>query len=196
MLRSLAPHLAEGLRAVVPLGDVDATGAIKEPGLLPLVDDLSLVAITAAAQTMPNQVADWRARHRPQAITALAARLKRLERGAEVPPDVIPRARLQTRGGRWLVAHAIRRAGAEPGGQIAVILNVAQPVEIAPLLLAAYALTPRGMTNAALVLAGRSTDAIAAALVISPNTVQQHLKAMFGRMNVRSHRHLVARILV
>ena len=144
---------------------------------------------------MLGEVADWPARAGvPQAITAVAARLKRLERDAEAPPDLMPRARLRTCAGCWLVAHASRLAGAEPGGHIAVILQAARPAEVAPLLLAAYALTPREMEVAALVLAGRSTDAIAAALVISPYTVQQHLKAMFEKIGVRSRRELVARV--
>ena len=86
------------------------------------------------------------------------------------------------------MAHASRLAAGEPGGQIAVILEVARPVEVAPPLLAAYALTPRETEVAALVLAGHSTEAIAATLVISPFTVQQHLKAMFEKVGVRSRR--------
>jgi len=106
----------------------------------------------------------------------------------------MPRVRLRTRGGRWLVAHASRLAGAGQDGQIAVILKVAQPAEVAPLMLAAYALTPRETEVATLVLAGRPTDAIAAALFISPLTVQQHLKSMFEKVGVRSRRELVARV--
>ena len=194
-LRSLAPHLAEGLRAAVLLGAAHVTPAADGPGLLLLADDLSVIAMTAAAQTLLDEVADRPTRATlPPAITAVAARLKQLERDAEVPPDLLPRARFRTPAGRWLVAHASRLAGGEPGGQIAVILEVARPVEVAPLLLAAYALTPRETELAALVLAGQSTEAIAAALVISPHTVQQHLKAMFEKVGVRSRRELVARI--
>jgi DNA-binding CsgD family transcriptional regulator len=93
-----------------------------------------------------------------------------------------------------LVAHASRLTGAEVSGPIAVILEVAQPMEVAPLLLAAQRLTPRETDVAALVLAGRSTAAIAAALVISPYTVQQHLKSIFEKMGVRSRRELVMRV--
>ena len=195
-LRSLAPHLAEGLRAAVLLEATEATPAADGPGLLLLADDLSLLAVTAAAERMMDELADRPHRGElPQVVTAVAARLKRLERDAEAA-DLMPRVRVRTRAGRWLVAHASRLAGAntESQGQIAVILEAAQPAEVAPLLLAAYALTPRETEIAALVLAGRSTEAIAAALVISPFTVQQHLRAMFEKVGVRSRRELVARV--
>src|SRR5579859_1409458 len=198
LLHGLAPHLAEGLRAAVLLGSVDTAPVAAGPGLLLLADDFSVVAMTAAAQAMVEEIADWPLRRElPQAITAVAACLQRLERDAEAPYDLLPRVRMQTRAGRWLVVHASRLAGSgvEPGGQIAVILEAAQPLEMAPLVLAAYALTPREREVATLVLAGRSTAAIAATLVISPLTVQQHLKAMFEKLGVRSRRELVARLL-
>ena len=75
-----------------------------------------------------------------------------------------------------------------------MIIEVARPAEVAPLLPAAYTLTPRETEVAALVLAGRSTEAIAAALMISPHTVRQLLKAMFEKVGVRSRRELVARV--
>jgi len=194
-LRSLAPHLGEGLRAAVLLAATAATPVADGPGLLLLADDLSLVASTAAAERLLGELADGsHAGELPQVVTAVATRLKQVERDAEAPPDLMPRARVRSHGGRWLVAHASRLAGAEPGGQIAVIVEAAQPREVAPLLLAAYALTPRETELAHLVLAGRSTEAIAAALGISPLTVQQHLKAMFEKVGVRSRRELVARI--
>ncbi|MGH2584632.1 MAG: helix-turn-helix transcriptional regulator [Dehalococcoidia bacterium] len=193
-LRSVTPHLAEGLRSAVLLDATGATEAADGPGLVLLADDLSVVAMTAAAQALLTEVAAWPPYEVPGAILAVAARLKQLERDAEAPHDLMPRVRLRTRSGRWLVAHRSRLAGAEPGGQIAVIVEVAQPLEVAPLLLAAYALTARETEVATLVLAGRSTEAIAAALVVSPLTVQQHLKAIFEKMGVRSRREIMARV--
>lgn len=194
-LRSLAPHLAEGLRAAVLLSAIEATPAADGPGLLLLADDLSAVAMTAAAQTLLDEM-EGRPAHGvlPVAIAAVAARLKRMERDADAPPELLPRVRVRTRRGRWLIVHASRLAGGEPDGQIAVMLEVARPVEVAPLLLAAYGLTPRETEVAALVLAGRSTAAIAAALVVSPFTVQQHLKSVFDKVGVRSRRELVAHV--
>ncbi|HEY7294245.1 MAG TPA: LuxR C-terminal-related transcriptional regulator [Dehalococcoidia bacterium] len=198
LLHDLAPHLAEGLRAAVLLERVDTAPVASGPGLLLLRDDFTLVAMTAAAQAMVDEIADWPLRQElPQAITAVAVRLKQLEHDVEAAPELLPRLRVRTHAGRWLMVHASRLTGngAEPKGQMAVILEEAQPLEVAPLKLAAYALTPREREVATLVLAGRSTEAIAAALVISPLTVQQHLKAMFEKLGVRSRRELVARLL-
>jgi DNA-binding CsgD family transcriptional regulator len=44
------------------------------------------------------------------------------------------------------------------------------------------------------VLQGSSTGQIAAELVLSPHTIQQHLKAIFDKTGVRSRRDLVGRI--
>lgn len=57
-----------------------------------------------------------------------------------------------------------------------------------------YGLTDREMQLTLLVLRGHSTGEIATGLAISPFTVQQHLKAVFDKIGVRSRRELVARI--
>ncbi|WP_460724669.1 response regulator transcription factor [Nocardia heshunensis] len=196
-LHGVAAHLAEGLRAAVLLADLAAPDGHPAPGLLLLDDTAAVLAMTPEARTLLAEVADQPPRAElPQAIVAVAMRLRSLEHDPNSP--VVPRIRLRTRAGRWLVAHASRLhtvPDADPTGPIAVILEPARAPEIAPLKLAAFPLTPREQQIAALVLAGRSTREIADLLVVSPFTVQQHLKSIFEKSGVRSRRELVANLL-
>jgi DNA-binding CsgD family transcriptional regulator len=75
-----------------------------------------------------------------------------------------------------------------------VIIDPAHPAQISPLLMSAYGLTEREQDVTSLVLRGRSTSQIAAELVLSPHTVQEHLKAVFEKTDVRSRRELVGKI--
>jgi DNA-binding CsgD family transcriptional regulator len=79
---------------------------------------------------------------------------------------------------------------------VAVIAEPAPPGRIAPLLMAAYGLTEREQEVTRLVLRGESTAGIAARLVVSPHTVQQHLKAVFAKTGVRSRRDLVGTVFM
>jgi DNA-binding CsgD family transcriptional regulator len=75
-----------------------------------------------------------------------------------------------------------------------VIFETAQPVQLAPLIMQAYCLTKREGEVTQLILRGWSTAEISATLHISSNTVQDHLKAIFEKVNVRSRRELAGRI--
>jgi DNA-binding CsgD family transcriptional regulator len=195
LLRRVGPHLAEGLRTALLLATPNSEADDESPGLVLLSDDLVLIAMTPAAERWLEELVDRpRAAELPQSILAVAARLQALEGAGKGGPDSVPRVRVRTPSGQWLVLHASRLAGPGGAGQIAVIVEVARPVEVAPLILAAYELTPREQSIAALVLAGRSTEQLAAELCISPLTVQQHLKAVFDKVGVRSRRDLVAQI--
>jgi DNA-binding CsgD family transcriptional regulator len=196
----IAPHLGVGLRVAALYdtmdGDSVTTAPISEvPGLLTLADDLSVMAMTPAAEWWLSEIGDWpRGGKLPQIIYVVAAKLQAIERLPQTPEAVMPRARVRARSGQWLALHASRLAGAASPGQIAVILEPARPAEAASLILLAYALTEREAQVAQHVLKGSSTDEIAEALTISELTVQQHLKAIFDKMGVRSRRDLVAQI--
>jgi DNA-binding CsgD family transcriptional regulator len=196
----IAPHLGTGMRVAALLGVVDGDGVTtapisESPGLLMLADDLSIVAMTPAAEWWLSEIGDWpRGSEVPQAIYAVAAKLQAIECMPQMAEGVMPRARVRTRSGQWLALHASRLAGAASAGQIAVILEPARPAEVAALVLLAYTLTEREAQVAQLVLKGYSTDGIAEALTISELTVQQHLKAIFDKVGVRSRRDLVAQI--
>jgi DNA-binding CsgD family transcriptional regulator len=198
-LAKLTPHLAEGLRTALLIGDGRATSQPQEgPGLLLLGDDLSLAAITPAAEAWLAEVAknDWRGSlELPDAVYAVAARLLSLERGGtQEQPDLMPRTRLRTASGRWLVLHASRLRAADAEGRIAVIFEEARPSEIAPLIVDAYGLTKREGEITRLVLRGLSTAEVSGELYITPNTVRDHFKSIFDKVGVRSRRELVGQV--
>jgi DNA-binding CsgD family transcriptional regulator len=131
----------------------------------------------------------------PGAVYTVAARLQALEHaGSHASPDMMPRIRLRTASGRWLVLHASRLRAPGTGGQIAVILEEARPVEIAPLIVDAYGLTKREGEITKLVLRGLSTAEVSGELHITPNTVRDHFKAIFDKVGVRSRRELVGQV--
>jgi DNA-binding CsgD family transcriptional regulator len=197
-LAKLAPHLAEGLRTALLIGDARVTPMQPEgPGLVLLADDLSLVATTPAAEGWLAEVAksDWPSSSElPGAIYTVAARLLALEHGGYTPPDLIPRIRLRTASGRWVVLHASRLRAAGTEGQIAVIFEEARPSEIAPLIVEAYGLTKREGEITRLVVRGLSTAEVSRELHITPNTVRDHFKSIFDKVGVRSRRELVGQV--
>ena len=130
----------------------------------------------------------------PGAVYAVATRLLALESGGYMPPDLMPRTRLRTASGRWLVLYASRLRGANTEGQIAVIFEEARPSEIAPLIGDAYGLTKREGEITRLVLRGLSTAEVSRELHITPNTVRDHFKSIFDKVGVRSRRELVGQV--
>lgn len=196
-LARLTPHFAGGLRTALLLNSTTGLGMPDEPGLLLLAEDLSVVAITPVAERWLAEVgeADWPCKGAlPNAVYAVVARLQALERDIDAQPDLVPRARLRTASGHWLVLHASRLSGPSAPGQIAVIFEVARPAEVAPLIVEAYDLSKRESEILQGVVRGLSTTEIAEVFHISSNTVQDHLKAIFEKVGVRSRRELVGQL--
>lgn len=196
-LSKLTPHVALGLRKALLLGSMTTLQRLEEPGVLVLTDDLSLVSSTPSAQRWLAEVAPADLVNKlalPSVISALAGRLQALEQGLDGPPEVMPKARLRTASGHWLVLHASRLSAPGEEGRIAVLFEVAQPTEVAPLILQAYHLSKRESEIVQSVLWGYSTAEIATSLQITPNTVQDHLKTIFEKVGVRSRRELAGQI--
>jgi DNA-binding CsgD family transcriptional regulator len=196
-VRQLGPHLAEGLRSALLLTEVESAPMeeAEGPGLIVLCDDFSVAAVTPAAERWLAELSDWpRGSGLPQAVQAVAIRRWALDRAGESRSEAMPRLRTRTRSGQWLVLHASRLSGPDAAGRTAIIIEPAQPAEVAPLVLQAYSLTEREAAVSGFVLRGLSTDDIARVLCISPLTVQQHVKAIFDKTGVRSRRELVGQI--
>jgi len=198
-LAQLTPHIAEGLRKALLLEHAPATTTPDGPGVLIVSDDLAVLTMNSAAQYWLAELAEAELETKhilPHIVQTVVARLQTIEREIEGTAPAMPKVRLQTPSGQWLMLYASRLSHPTEPGQVAVMFEVAHPVEITPLIMQAYHLTKREGEVTQLILRGCATTEIAATLCISSNTVQDHLKAIFDKVNVRSRRELIGRIFM
>jgi DNA-binding CsgD family transcriptional regulator len=194
-MRVIAPHLAEGARRGLLIGEARDPDGPEAPGLLVLDDRWEVESLTPGVEPWLEELpdGDWESRGKlPAAVLAVAGRALR---SAEQPgvPGEIAFARVLSRSGRWIVLHGASLVS-DGRRRVAVIVEPAHPARIAPLLMAAYGLTEREQEVTRLVLQGESTTQIAQRLWVSPHTVQEHLKRIFEKTGVRSRRDLVGKV--
>jgi len=129
--------------------------------------------------------------------TALISRADAVAAGRDGGPATI---RVRTRTGRWLALHASRQQPLsdprtpDDAAPAVIVVGPAAPTQVAPLLAGAYGLSPREQEVTAAVARGLSTADAARELHMSPHTVRDHLKAIFGKLGVSSRGELVARL--
>src|SRR5262249_39936427 len=159
-LTRLTPHIAEGLRKALLIDHAPLVTTPDGPGVLILAEDLSVVAMTTAAEHWFMELAGAESGDKlplPQPVFAVVTFLLGIERGT-VAGDFTPKVRLRTPSGHWLVLYASRLRSSESQGQITVIFEPAQLAEIAPLIIQAYDLTKREGEVTQCVLCGWSTN--------------------------------------
>lgn len=188
----IAFHVGEGIRTGHLVESIDVAPPANEPGLIILEPSGSVLSMTAAGERWLDEIGHHEVGRPglPLEFRALVATLQR--RGVERP--VLPRLRMRTRAGRWVVLHA-SRLPTQGADTIAVIIDEPSPGELAPILMMAYGLTMQEQRLTARACRGESTREIAAHLKITTNTAQDHLKSIFNKTGVRSRRELVATIL-
>jgi DNA-binding CsgD family transcriptional regulator len=196
-LASLTCHVAAGLRKALLIGAAPDSTAEPGPGIVEVTDQLELIKINQAArywlidaggaeQLVPGLL--------PHAVHAVVAQLRALEADPLAAPA--PRLRVRGRSGRWLTIHASRLHGPGNSGTIAVIIEPAPPADVAALIGQGHGLSRRETQVAALTARGLSTAEMAQPLHISANTVQDHLKSIFGKTGARNRRELVSHIFM
>lgn len=105
-----------------------------------------------------------------------------------------PRLRLRDHAGRWLVLHASCLSGGAADGSVAVVIEPAKSVDVAPIIIEAYGLSSRERDVVRCIARGLSTPDITAELFLSAHTVRDYIKAVFEKVGVRSRGELVAKL--
>jgi DNA-binding CsgD family transcriptional regulator len=194
-LRDVSTHLADGARLSLLIGEASDPDGPTAPGLIVLHDDGQVESVTPGIERWLDELADgdWEGGGKlPTSVQAVASRALRAATGVDSPGEVAS-ARVLSRSGHWILLHGASLVS-DGRRRVAVVVEPAHPARIIPLLMAAYGLTEREQEVTRLVLQGDSTTQIAEHLVVSPHTVQEHLKNIFDKTDVRSRRDLVGKV--
>jgi DNA-binding CsgD family transcriptional regulator len=95
----------------------------------------------------------------------------------------------------WITLHASLPDGAAEG-RVAIVLERAASRHATALRLETHGVTEREREVAVLLARGLTNLEIAVALVLSPYTVQDHIKSLFEKTDVSSRQELVARVFL
>jgi len=94
----------------------------------------------------------------------------------------------------WITLNASVPEGAS--GTVAIVLERSATEPATALALETQGVTEREREVAMLLARGLTNPEIAAALVLSPYTVQDHIKSLFEKTGVGSRQELVARVFI
>ena len=112
-----------------------------------------------------------------------------LQRGDEARTVAVPT------GAGWITLHASLPDGSTAGRVAIVVERSASPAATA-VRLEAHGVTAREREIAGCLAAGLTNSEIAQQLVLSPYTVQDHIKSLLEKTGVSSRQELVARIFL
>ena len=197
LVAGLASDLAAGFRRALLVCTFDVDDSVEGPGIVVFNADGKVETVSPVAEQWMSELVDIEDTTRragiPYVVGAVFERARRaVMEGYQ--PEAAAHCRAPTRSGRWVVIHGTRL---DPStGRMAVIIEPAPADETTSLALSAFGLSEREREVARCCLEGRSTVQIARILQISGHTVQDHLKAIFEKVGVRSRRELVARLFI
>ena len=187
----MSADLARGIRRCLLLSELQHRDAVHVPGMVLLEltgDDVRTDLVTSAARHWLADIADGELGGTGLPLTAASLAMR-----ARSAPGTSVATRLRSRSGRWLTLHAeVVEEG--PPARVSLVVEPTRPHELAGVIAAAYGFTEREREVASLAVGGHSTREIAAALWLSPWTVQDHLKSVFTKLGVGSRAEMTSRM--
>jgi DNA-binding CsgD family transcriptional regulator len=196
-IAKVGPHMAEALRRAILMERAAAESTTDGPGVCLIAEDWSVMSSTPSADRMLAELAETDSASTsgvPLAVYDVVQRLNYMTHDDRIR-GVVPRIRIQTRSRRWIVLHASRMTSPSAGrAPVVVVMEPATQADLASLIFAAYAFTPRESEIVTLMLKGAPAKQIASSLKISQYTVNDHIKAIFEKVGVGSRGQLAAEL--
>jgi DNA-binding CsgD family transcriptional regulator len=194
-LASVAGVIADGIRGALRFDAGRHVADGTSPGLIVFGphDDVELITPSArellaemrtAAHTEDDETP-------PAALLAIAASIRAQPPAANGNAHSVA---VPTAAG-WITLHASLPDGGA-AGRVAIVFERAASRASTAVRLEAYGVTPREREIAGLLAGGLTNPEIATELVLSPYTVQDHIKSLFEKTGVSSRQELVARVFL
>ena len=193
-LARVAGSIAQAIRASLRFDAARRGDHAEAPGMILLNADNEVELVTPPARellaAMRPQAGVYPDLAPPAAVLGLAAFARREgHAGASVNQVTVPSAL------GWITLHASLPDGAR-AGRVAIVLERATGPQSATLRLEVNGVTSREREVATLLARGLSSAEIADTLVLSPYTVQDHVKSLYDKLGVGSRQELVARVFL
>jgi DNA-binding CsgD family transcriptional regulator len=185
-LEPLAEAIQRSLFRRNPAGP--AAAAPDGPAVLIVDADDRVVQLTPAAHAVIDELGGRDHGSLPSTVLLAVASTRTSGEATE--------ARVPGATGRWVSLRSAPLSGADGRRDVVVTAESTPRAALSRLALAAHGLTVREEDVALLVLQGVDTRGIAAALHLSPHTVQDHLKVVFAKIGVTSRREMTARLVL
>ncbi len=195
VLASITTLVAEGIRSSLRFDAGRRAEGAAAPGMVVLGPSNEVELMTPPAHellaAMRSSTQSDSDETPPSPLLALAA----FTRGSPIDPDAGPHAVAVPSASGWITLHASQPDGGA-AGRVAIVLERAASPHSTAIQLEAHGVTAREREIATLLASGLTNPEIAERLVLSPYTVQDHIKSLFEKTNVSSRQELVARIFL
>ena len=195
-LAGVAGAIARGIRASLRFDAARRATGVEAPGLVVLGprDEIELDHAARRASCSPSIRSDGPAYTDDAvgtAVLALASFIRASPDGGHGGSNVVT----VPGSDGWVTLHA-SLPGPPGDGRVAVVMERANGARSATVRLEAFGATAREREVATLLARGLSRAEMAEALVLSPHTVQDHVKSLYEKLGVASRQELVARVFL
>lgn len=195
VLAALTGSIARGIRASLRFDAARRITGADAPGMVVLGPHDEVELITPPAREMLASLHPAGTGYTDETVAtpvlALAAFVRSAPDAGQGSGNVVT---VPGRDG-WLTLHA-SLPGSREDGRVAVVLERAGGARSATVRLEAFGATAREREVATLLARGLSRAAIAEALVVSPHTVEDHVRNLYEKVGVASRQELVARVFL
>lgn len=192
-LAGVVSAIARGIRASLRFDAARRETGAEAPGLIVLGPGDGIELLTPPARELLDSIRPDAAGHTDETVAApvlaLAAHVRGAPGGGSGNVVTVP-----GRDG-WITLHASMPRG-EGDRRVAVVIEPTGGARSATLRLETFGATPREREVATLIARGLSRAEVAEALVLSPHTVEDHVKSLYEKVGVSSRQELVARVFL